>query len=290
MKFLRSSLLKIALFTLIASLLLITYYPLTIDFNIYNPFWNGYEVLVKELNATVITRSFTLPKNPNGYVLILVPYVKPSIEVLSSIKDFVRRGGTLLLMDDYGFGNSVLEYLEAPVRFTGYPLIDPLFHYKSVKLPKIMGFMGILSGLREMYFNYATALNISSGVHVYALSSSFSFLDLNFNGAYDEGEPKGPFPVIVGFRYGNGRVIVVSDPSIGINVMIGLGDNLEFFRRICSSFKVIVDQTLIPSNIHFILKSMIMAFTTYILDQPFLSILIVAVIMGLAFSILRRGK
>lgn len=288
MRFLGSNSVLIALAIVLTVVIIVLYYPLTLDFNVYNPFWNGYEILSEKLNAKLVLEEFKTPTPPQNYVLILIPYERFSSEELSNIVKFVREGGILVLMDDYGYGNEVLEKFNADVRFMEGMLVDPIFYYKNSRLPVIRRFEFYLTGLEKIYFNHASALNVTDNVKVLGWSSLFSYLDENFNGVYDSGEPKGPFPVIVEFSYGRGKVIVISDPSIGINSMINLGDNLVFFEKICEGRSVVIDQSHIPVNTHFILKAEFTSVLNYVSKKPILTIFILLMSLGLAFIVLRR--
>jgi hypothetical protein len=86
---------------------------------------------------------------------------------------------------------------------------------------------------------------------VIAASSSFSFLDVNGNGAWDSDEPNGPFAVSAIVKVGQGYVVAVADPSLLINGMVNLGDNLQFVNNALSvqgnNPQVFVDQTHLPT-------------------------------------------
>jgi len=135
-------------------------------------------------------------------------------------------------MDDYGYGNSVLAYLGVDVRFTNKPLLDPLFCYKNQSMPRITDFAyGVKeSGIEVIVLNHATSLTNAIESETIAWSSSSSFLDINENGSWEEGEPKGPFAVATEFQLGQGTLALVSDPSTIINTMIGRDDNYDFIR------------------------------------------------------------
>ena len=101
-----------------------------------NTMWNGLNDFRREFKAVNIETLGELPELPKDTTLLAIPYLEYSNEELSRIKRFVEDGGTLLLMDDYGYGNSVMAYLGASVRFTNQPLLDPFFCYKNQWLPE----------------------------------------------------------------------------------------------------------------------------------------------------------
>ncbi|GAI81740.1 unnamed protein product, partial [marine sediment metagenome] len=61
-----------------------------------------------------------------------------------------------------------------------------------------------------------------------------SFLDINENESWDEGEPKGPLPVATEIRFGKGTLVLASDPSIMTNSMVGRDDNYNFMKYLTS--------------------------------------------------------
>jgi len=197
-----------------------------------NIVWNGINELINEFSADQIDSLDDLPDLPEGITLVAIPYLDYTDEELAEVKRLVDNGGTLLLMDDYGYGNSVLAYLDVSARFTNKPLLDPLFNYKNQSLPRITDFALEVkeNGIDVIMFNHATTLTNVIELEAIAWSSSTSFLDINENQSWDEGEPKGPFVVAAEFRLGKGTVALVSDPSITINNMVGRDDNYAFIR------------------------------------------------------------
>ena len=128
-----------------------------------------------------------LPSNPHGTALLLIPYVQFSAGELSELNSYVSNGGTLVVLDDYGFGNQVLSGVGLSMRFTGVPLLDPLYNYKDEWLPQIVDFAAspLTANVSSLVLNHATCLNTTSDATVLAFSSSFSFLDLKGTGTYD---------------------------------------------------------------------------------------------------------
>lgn len=227
-----SALYGVIILTSIISLLCIWFFPSTQDFMDNNTTWNGIRIFCSEFNANNIRSLDELPNLPESTTLVVIPYLRYSNEELSRIKQFVYDGGTLLLMDDYGKGNSILTYLDLSVRFTNKPLLDPLFCYKNQRLPKIIDLTSkaMESGAYVMVLNHATTLINTEQIEIIARSTATSFLDINEDGIWDESEPKGPFPVVARSRFGKGTVAIVSDPSIIINSMVSRDDNYCLIR------------------------------------------------------------
>jgi hypothetical protein len=224
-----SSLLSIAvILVLVISLVCIWFFPSIQDFMASNVMWNGISHFSREFQADNADSLGSLSEVPVDSVLVAVPYLEYTGDELAAIKRFVDNGGTLLLMDDFGYGNSVLAYLGMEARFTNQLLLDPLFCYKNPAMPRITDFNPKIDGVDEVMLNHATTLANVAEADAIAWSSSASFLDLNENSSWDEGEPKGPFPVAAKFKSGKGTVALVSDPSTVINTMVSRYDNYAF--------------------------------------------------------------
>jgi hypothetical protein len=228
------STLLFTVFVLIAVISLVTiwFYPSVQDFMASNSMWNGLEKFDNTFNATQIDSLDNLSNSPEKSVLVAIPYLDYTGDDLAKMKDFLDNGGTVLLMDDFGYGNTLLTYLGVPVRFSNKPLLDPLFCYKSQYLPLITDFApGVKgSGVNVIMLNHATALINVTESETVAWSSADSFLDTNENGSLDPGEPKGPLPVAARLKIGKGNLAIVSDPSVIISAMAGRYDNYAFVR------------------------------------------------------------
>ncbi len=224
------------------------------DFRADNPFWNGTKSASSGLPAAPLESLSDLPSSPQGMTLILIPYLDFTQAELDELHQFVSLGGTLVLADDYGFGNQFLEYLGLKVRFSGQVLADPVFYYKKILFPRISHLTPspLTSNIESLILNHATSLTDVESSDVLALSSSASFLDLNGDSQYNEGEPAGPLPVISHHNLGSGQIILVSDPSIFINSMQDIADNHTFRQNIAATAtrELLIDQShLPPSNL-----------------------------------------
>ena len=248
-----AKILAVSILILAASVVaLVWFFPSTGDFRTNNPFWNGLSEFQSSANATVLDSLLNLPANATGAVLVEIPYTPYNATDLVAINQFVNNGGTLLLMDDYGYGNQVLNYTGANMTFSGKPLLDPLFNYRDKYMPRISDFAYPLNGTGYISMNWGTALQNVSVVNVLAWSSSFSFLDVNNTGTEVAGDPTGPLPVIAYQDVGKGYVVAVSDPSIIINSMLSVDSNAQLASELThitgTPTHVYIDQSHLPSQ------------------------------------------
>jgi hypothetical protein len=224
-------------------------YPSDEDFRMENRFWNGTGDLSARYPILPLQAFADLPPSPEGATLILIPYLECSPAELGQLGSFINRGGTLILADDYGHGNQVLEYLELKTRFAGQPLLSPLINYKNEQFPRITQLEPdpLTDNVTSLVLNHATSLIDAGPADTLARSSSFSFLDQNGDGAREDGEPAGPLPVISRHHLGNGQLILIADPSLFINSM-KIEDNGRFIQNIAAVAPagVYIDQSHLP--------------------------------------------
>ncbi len=244
--------LTIALVLILA--IVVWFFPSNEDFRAENSFWNGTKDISSSYPASPLASLSGLPSSPQGSALILIPYLDFTPAELEELQSFVTQGGMLVLADDYGFGNQILEYLGLKTRFSGQVLFDPLSNYKNKWFPRISHIISspITSNIESLILNHATCLTDVETDDILALSSQFSFLDLNGNESWDEGEPTGPLPVISGHSLGSGQLILISDPSIFINSMETIESNCDFIQNLAdiTTSRLLIDQShLPPSNL-----------------------------------------
>lgn len=235
--------------------IVVWFFPSDEDFRTENPFWNGTKDISSVIPASPVQSLSELPISPQEVTFILIPYLDFTLAELEEINNFVTRGGTLVLADDYGYGNQILEHLELKARFSGQPLLDPLINYKNKWFPQVSYLTSspVTLDTERLVFNHATCLTGVGASDILARSSSFSFLDLNGNQTWEKNEPTGPLPVISQHYLGSGQIILIADPSIFINSMETMESNYNFIQNIAAitTSKLLIDQShLPPSNLH----------------------------------------
>jgi hypothetical protein len=291
-----SILFTVMVMILVISLICIWFYPSKQDFMASNTMWDGIKNFSSEFHTENIDSLGELPSLPEGAVLVAVPYLDYSGEELEEIKRFVANGGTLLLMDDYGYGNSILMYLGVAVRFTHKPLVDPVFCYQNQYLPRITDFAPGLkkSNINSIMLNHACTLTDVPASEVIASSSGSSFLDMNDSGVWDQDEPKGPFVVAARFRLGKGILALVADPSIIINAMVGRDDNQKFIKYMTyygsEQKPMLVDHSRLPQTPLDVSKTRLVN-TRKVLSSPYALLGVTATILVVvSIYLLRREK
>lgn len=216
------------------------------DFSIFNSGWNGTSqlaVLTYRLGKFVPTFEFEstgtdisveqldltdVTLDPHTNSLLIIGPTKPFTDSEGKyVGDFVRAGGVLLLADDFGTGNSLLEGMNATSRFSRNLVVDLAYE----KQPEFSVLFDIdqdplTNNVSTLLLNYPSSLIVdAASTTTIARSSIASWLDVNGNRLQEWGEPRGPFPVIAREGLGAGSIILVSDPSVFINGMREYMDN-----------------------------------------------------------------
>ncbi len=252
---LRKFLVRLTLVWVIILVVVVWFRPSNEDFRSDNPYWNGVKNLTSIIPISPLESLSQLPSSPRGATLILIPYLDFTATEMEKLKSFVTQGGTLILADDYGYGNKILEFVGLKARFSGQALLDPISYYRNKWLPRIPHLIpsAITSDIGDLVFNHGTSLIKVETGDVLALSSSFSFLDLSGNQVREENEPTGPLPVMSRHNLGGGQIILLADPSVFIKGMQTMEGNPNFIHNIASitTSSLLIDQShLPPTNLH----------------------------------------
>jgi hypothetical protein len=199
--------------------------PVQDPYSAANTDWNGTSELVKMGFETMTWTSGTpVPIGSTGVLLIAGPTSLFTESDASAIKALLNSGGVVVIADNFGSGNQLLQLLNIPIKFDGRILTDSLFYERQPSFPTVFEFSQSVftSGVDQLVLDLATTLNVtqSSSVKVLARSSPFSFLDANRNGVKDFGEPSGSFPVLAQVSVGSGTLLVFSSPASFLNVLI----------------------------------------------------------------------
>jgi hypothetical protein len=160
--------------------------------------------------------SFEIGKK-DGTLIIIGPDLGYSKDEIEEIGEFLERGGTLILMDDFGTGNEILRGLNLSVRFSERQFMD-VFYQKNENFPQVVRILDpeLGEGVDGLVLNIPSVILNAKG-EVY--SSKISLLVKRI----------GEYPIMTTISYGNGKIVLFSDPSVFINDMFQF--NEEFVRN-----------------------------------------------------------
>ncbi|HPR41248.1 MAG TPA: DUF4350 domain-containing protein [Candidatus Methanofastidiosa archaeon] len=224
--------------------LVVPYLSRSSDFSVFNNGWNGTSGFYRDymenvsaidlemneeryLNAFFGDLSETLEGDYNDSVVVIIgPRASYSGDEKAFLRQFVEGGGTLLIADDFGTGNEVLEGIGLEARFSNLPMLDTVFE-KAGAFP--IAYKGGELSEYSLLLNYPST--IEGDVIPIFETTSMAFLDIDEDGSYGKGDISGPFTVVASVEIGDGIVYMISDPSILINNMIGKMDNMAFLHH-----------------------------------------------------------
>jgi hypothetical protein len=151
------------------------------------------------------------------------------------VRDFMETGGTVLLADDFGTGNSLLQALNVSVRLAGTPLSDLAYYSKEPSFPIIADFAvsPLTANVTAVVFNHPSYLEVgnSSSITLLGFSSPFSFIDLNGTGRPPRNATIDSNPVMASVKIEKGSLVVISDASMFTNEMMNLYGNKRLLEN-----------------------------------------------------------
>ncbi|WP_323191080.1 DUF4350 domain-containing protein [Halostella sp. PRR32] len=213
-------------------------------FGAFNPGWDGASDLRSAAEADgaepFVVRDvdeYDSVATNDSIALVLSPDERYDDRDAARLREYVENGGTLVVADDFGdSGNALLADLGARARVDGRPLRDERRHYRSPALPLATNVSNrsLPTDVQRLTLNHGTAVR-PNGTTVLATTSAYAYFDGNRNDELDDSETLSEYPVATAESVGDGRVVVVGDPSLFINAMLDRPGNRAFVRGLFGS-------------------------------------------------------
>jgi hypothetical protein len=195
-----------------------------LEFSRYNTNWNGTSVFFSELDrhhSVNVLDPAELDAYPADALLLIIAPDRPATGAeTAAYRAFLVQGNTVILADDFGTGNSILRGVGSRIRIGPGNLssIDRVYAdpytivvYRTVNKTPV-------ENSPSLVVNRAAPLD---GGEPLMMTSIMSWIDANGDRRINTDEVMGTFAVISAEDIGQGRVVVISDPSIFINAMQG---------------------------------------------------------------------
>lgn len=212
------------------------------------------------------------------------------------LKEFVERGGLLMIADRFDSGRELAGIFGISV--SSHELVDYASFNKRQDLPVLPAALNSSTTYSLVYKFPSAVENYPKETKILSKSSRISFIDSDDNGKITSKDYSGPFPVAVVSKYEKGQVIFFSDPNVFSNDLIGRKDNSEFLLALVAFLNpsiIIFDEShakdsiLAPNSKFFVLAAEI------IKDfKPAAAIILLVIISFLAWKYLilpgRRKK
>jgi len=212
----------------------------TTDFSIFNSGWNGTsDMAVSTYKLGKFSPTFEVRSTGTEMQVAQVGLDRIKLDPVSSalveigptmpfsnsdgnlVGSFVKQGGTLFLADDFGTGNSLLAKMGATSRISGKLVMDLAFD-KKPQFPVCFDLRPspLTRNVTSVLLNYPSYLVINNATTTpVAFTSIASWLDNDTITASGLRAHSGPFVILAQERLGNGRIVLLSDPSVLINGM-----------------------------------------------------------------------
>ncbi len=210
------------------------------DFSTYNPEWNGGKEIKNELSENHTVISMPLTDDLSAYdpgttaFIILRPESNFSKKDKDIIKKFIENGGLLIIADDFGSGNDLLNNLTAHIAFSNMLMLDDVNYWENITFPVVTTY---IKNVGNITMNFPTSLIIKdNSVKILASSSTFSWLS---TGNMYRGSG-GQYPLIASTSSGKGKIIAIADPSIFINSMLPMTDNRLLLEKLAENRNIII--------------------------------------------------
>ena len=194
------------------------------EFGRYNPEWNGTSSFFDAFDrhkVTEIPDPARLAGYTNTTLLVIAPEKNFSSQDLREYKDYISRGNTLVLLDDFSDGNKLLKGIGSSIEILPGDLssVDRAYNSPYLIVASASGPSTASSSGQGLVFDKAAAV---SGGEPRLTTSLISWLD-DKSAAPSPTAKKllGRYTVAVHENLGKGDIYVISDPSIVINGMQG---------------------------------------------------------------------
>lgn len=212
----------------------------TEEYSRYNIQWNGTSVfsdLAEERGAVEVRNPADLEGYTGAYLLLIAPDTDLDADAAGSYRSFLERGNTIILADDFGTGNQILTALGSEIRILPGNLssMDMEYSDPNTVIAYRTANATLVDGVGTIVLNRPAALE---GGEILMQTSILSWIDADGNRHIDADEALGKYGVVARESVGAGEIYVISDPSLFINAMVGLGgvrDNHRLIENILES-------------------------------------------------------
>lgn len=220
----------------------------TAVFGSFNSDWEGtsdLRTLAEEEDAETAIIDNTSEYEPYGggdVAFVIAPDRDYEPAEAANIRAFLDRGGTVVVaVHDGQPGIALLDAVGAEARPIGPVLRDEREYYQAPPLPVADPAEPhpLIQNDSTLTLNYGTAVAPNNATVLFA-SSEFSYLDRDGSETLNGNESVGSRPVVTAESVSDGEVILVSDPSVFINVMQGEPGNEAVLRGIIAASDTVV--------------------------------------------------
>ncbi len=210
------------------------------ELSLYNDGFNGASKLYRLVDIDVILDDGFIENLDPLDTAIIMPLLKPVGEEAYSILDYVYKGGMAIILDEHGFSNQLLSKAGYDVGVMNTTILDEIFKNSSRYYPLALNIYP-KTMVEYILLNKPSYIYIRSRakyVRVIAVTSNYSYADMDGDGYYSFGEPIKSFIVGVSIRYGRGSIVLFSDKDVFSNSVLDYRGNIEFLKQLVGKRKL----------------------------------------------------
>ena len=236
------------------------------SFSSTNLFWNSIEKFTSFTSINNLYDLSDLSGMREGDVLFIIGPTRNYSKADSAyILSYMGRGGRVVVMDDYGSANSLLENINSSIMLNQQPLCQYDDFYVRGSFPIIKNFtQDSPYRVNSVVLNHPVSLNTTEYDTIIANTTTFGWIDLDDDSNLDWEEYLKEYTVIASAFFDNGQLIVIGDPDIVTDGMIDKGNNKQFISNLIKNDTAYIDMTHgheVPplAQLNFVLKNDIVA-------------------------------
>ncbi|WP_209629262.1 DUF4350 domain-containing protein [Methanofollis sp. W23] len=207
------------------------------DYGVSNRGWNGISIFfetVHERGGEVIADPGLLTGYEDSLLLVVAPVGMPEEGGFGAYRAFLERGNTVVIIDEGGTSNVMLQSLGALMRVVPGTVSSLDSAYASPFFPSAHPAADhlLLADVESVTFNRPAHV---TGGNALLVSGVFTWEDQDGDGRMETGEPSGTYSFLAREEIGGGEVIVCADQSLLINAMQEgqvLGENRGFVENL----------------------------------------------------------
>ena len=224
------------LLAVLAFVLLVQYAPDSLAFSPNNYGWNGLQGVSSAYNVNFTTSLSSLPAR--GVLAILQPSVNFSSADANSVKNFLLRGGTVLVADKSGVANSLLRGIGAAITIESqYSISDPVYNWRAKSVPTAL----VLPNTGAAYLANVSGIALNQPSPLALANSAASQVAVTSQFSETQTGARGPFVVMASERMGAGTLIVVGDPQFLLNSEWAIANNKVLIGNLFANTSVFID-------------------------------------------------
>lgn len=161
-------------------------------------------------------------------VFVLGPSVPGNADEAHRLWSLMNASGTVVVADDSGQANSLLEELPTSTRVDNATLIDVAYRQQpSFPVLFTVAQHPLTEDVDSIVANIAGGVQPDPNATRLVASSNSSWLDRDGDGSPSGPDARGPHTVMSVEAIGSGELVVLSDPSIATNEMLDEADNAQ---------------------------------------------------------------